>query len=62
MAAPIEGDPATIALFLSIGLKESPAKELARNKKKSKILVDVIHEVRRRQFFIENIRCASRAE
>jgi len=46
----VEGDPATVALFLSIGLKEAPAKELARNKKKSKILVDVIHEVRSCKF------------
>jgi hypothetical protein len=41
----MSSDDATVALFLSIGLKDAPAKELVRNKKKSKILVDVIHEV-----------------
>jgi hypothetical protein len=38
-------DDATVALFVSIGIKEAPAKELVRNKKKSKVLVDVIAEV-----------------
>lgn len=45
LQAIMSDEATTVALFVSIGLKENAARDLAKNKKKSKALVDVIHEV-----------------
>lgn len=44
-AESVSKEDEVVALFRSIGVKESMARDLSRNKKKAKILQDVIEEV-----------------